>query len=89
MEAFDARPAHRFQKGLGAHDVRTCERGRIEEGPAVVGLRGEIHDDVRLASGEDEQHERRIGNVASHEHIPIGVLLLHVLEHGDVPRVCE
>ena len=80
MEALDSVTPRRLEQQLRADDVRASEEARIDDGEAVVRLRGEVDDDVDLVLGERALRKIEVGDVALDERHVFG----HVLADAGV-----
>ena len=59
--------AHRFEEGLGPDHVGAEEESRVERGPAVVGLRREVHHDIDPLLMQGRHHGVEVGDVGMDE----------------------
>src|SRR5665213_364017 len=77
--------AGRLGQGLGAHDVGLEEPGRVQDGQAVVGLGGEVNDDVDVVLGQRGRHGLEVADVPLYEGDPV----LDVGQVGPVAGIGE
>ena len=61
----------RLEQGLGADHVGAEEPAGLEDGQAVVGLRGEVDDDLGPLALEDPLHQLEVADVAFDEADPV------------------
>ena len=85
VEPGHAVAAGRLGQGLGAQHVGPEEPGRVQDGQAVVGLGGEVDDDVDLVLGQGLGHHLEVADVALDEGDPV----LDVGQVGPVAGVGE
>ena len=85
MEAAHAVLAAGVHEGLGAQDIGAQEQPGVVHGAVHMGLRGEVHHDVRLFLRKEGFHRLTVGDVPLDE-AEVGVL--HgLLQGGQVARV--
>ncbi len=89
MEAWYPGGARGLEEHLRPEDVRPHEGRRIEGRPAVVPLRGEVHDRVGPQRRRRVRDERRAGDGAVHEGVAVGVRALDVRERRAIAGVGE
>src|SRR5690348_6051601 len=89
MEAANPQLPCCFQQRLGSEHIGPKKYRGVEDGPAVVGLSGEVHDYVRAVLFEHTRHEALICDVALREDVSGWLGPGDILDSDRVAGVCQ